>query len=69
MADTLQLAKAERKFDTLRNVRVEALVDMLANPVLDTETKRPLDTLSDMKAAALMDTLADTLAEVEAKTL
>ena len=33
MADTLQLAKAERKFDTLRNVRVEALVDMLANPV------------------------------------
>ena len=54
MADTLQLAKAERKFDTLRNVRVEALVDMLANPVLDTETKRPLDTLSDTEAEEII---------------
>ena len=45
-----------RQFETLRNLRVEALVETLANPVPDAETKTPLDTQSDMKAEALMDT-------------
>ena len=50
LADTLQPAKTDPT--TLRNVRVEALVDTFAETVPDAKAKTPLDTLSDKKAEA-----------------
>ena len=44
VADTVQPAKAETNFDTLRNVRVKALVDTLAEKVPKAKAKTPLDT-------------------------
>ena len=52
MADTLQPAKAETNFDTLRNEKVEALVDTPAETVPDAKAKISLDGLSDIKAEA-----------------
>ena len=69
LADTLQSGKAETNFDTVRNVRVKALVDTLAETVADRNAKKPLDTLNDIKVKALMDWLANTLAEAEAELL
>ena len=52
MAYTPQLAKAETNFDSLRNERVEALVETLAETVPDAKAKTLLDRLSDIKAEA-----------------
>ena len=56
-------------FDTLRNARVEAQVDTLAEKVPNAKAKTPLKTLSDIKIKALNERLADTLAEAEAELL
>ena len=69
LADTLQPVKAERNFDTTRNVKVRALVDTLAETVLDAKVKTLFDTLSDLKAKALMNRLLDNIAEAEAELL
>ena len=69
LADTLQSVKAETNFDTLRNVKVGALVNTLAETVLDAKVKTLFDTLSDLKAKALMNRSLDNIAEAEAELL
>ena len=69
LADTLQPVKAETNFETLRNVRVGALVDTLAETVLDAKVKTLFDTVGDLKTEALMKRLVDNIAEAEAELL
>ena len=61
--------EAETLGDTLSDVDAEALVDTLADSLIEVEVERLGDTLGDMDAEALVDTLADWLVEVEAETL
>ena len=55
--------------DSLRNARVEAQVDTVAEKVPKAKAKTPLKTLSDIKIKVLNERLADTLAEAEAELL
>ena len=66
LADTLQPAKADTNFDTLRNIMVEVLVDTLTETVLDKKANTLFGTLN---AKLLMDKLADTLGDAEAELL